>query len=481
LLWGILALVCSSLALGRFLFAPAVWLAPVFLVRFVRTAPGKWALPGFVLLHTLALEIALLGTVPLPLFAHIGLFTGLSLVLGLVFLADRWIVDRFDSMLTTLTVPCGWAAYDFLTGRFSPNGTWGSIAYSLTEQLPVVQIASIGGWVLLTFLVAWIGTIVNRIWEARLAGREIRRDLIVAAVVLGSVLGFGIVRLSMSEPGRTNRVALLAAEDTFQGEHLEEVWLYTRGLDLSAEQLDAARGQIADWQDRHFDMLEQALADGAAIAIWAEVNAAMTEAELPGWLERASRAARTHSSYVGLGLAVFGAARGAPTQNRFALFGPDGRQVWDYYKSTRVPGDHQVLGDGMLPRADSDLGRLTGAICFDLDFPYLIRQAGAMDADMLIAPSNDWTEARWIHARMAVMRAVEQGFNLVRPTKDGISLVSDAFARVLARLDTDTGPSTVLLAEVPSRGVTTLYSRTGDAVGWLSVVGFVVLLGYFRR
>ena len=41
LLWALLALVFTSLALGRFLFAPAVWLAPVFLVRFAKgRAPG---------------------------------------------------------------------------------------------------------------------------------------------------------------------------------------------------------------------------------------------------------------------------------------------------------------------------------------------------------------------------------------------------------------------------------------------------------
>lgn len=476
ILRALLALVFTSLALGRFLFLPAVWLAPVFLVRFVRTAPRRLALPGFVLIHTLALELAFVGTVPLPTFAHIGLFTALSLVLGLVFLADRWVASRSDSFLTTLTLPTGWVAYDFLQGRFSPNGTWGSIAYSLTEQLPIAQLASIGGWVALTFVVAWFGSMVNRVWDARLRGRSVRRELVVAASVFAAILAFGIVRPLVGQRTATVPIALLAAPDTFQGEHLEEVWMYTRGLELSDDQRQAALNQIASWQDRHFDMLERALEGGAEIAIWAEVNAAITSAEESDWLARTARAAREHGAYVGLGLAVFSGERGDRTQNRFVLFGPDGRQIWDYYKATRVPGDHQILGDGLLPRADTDLGRLTGAICFDLDFPRLIRQAGRMNADLMIAPSNDWTEARWIHARMAVMRAIEQGFNLARPTKDGISVVSDPYGSVLARLDTDSGPETVLLSGVPTSGVTTVYSRIGDVVGWLSVLGFLAIV-----
>ncbi len=96
----------------------------------------------------------------------------------------------------------------------------------------------------------------------------------------------------------------------------------------------------------------------------------------------------------------------------------------------RVPGSGNVKGDGVLPRLDTEYGRWSAAICFDLDFPRLIRQAGRMNADLLLAPSNDWTEVREMHLRMHILRAVEQGFTLFRPTKDGISAAADPYGRI---------------------------------------------------
>lgn len=482
-LWALAALLSAAFGLGRFLFAPAVWLAPVFLVRFARDAPGRWALPGFVAIHTVALEIAFLGTVPLPAAARIGMFLGLSLVLGLVFLADRAAARRSASLASTLVLPCGWAAFDFLIGRFSPNGSWGSIAYGLIPQWPMAQLASIGGWVALTFVLAWCGTLVNGAWDAVVAGRSPRLHAGVLGGLVVTLLLAGLVRPNLHDLGPSNRMTLLAAQDTFQGPHLEEVWEYTRGVETTPARAAAARRQIADWRERHMAMLADALAEGAELAAWSEVNAAFTREEESEWIGAAAALARENDAYVGLGIAVFGGLSRVATENRFVLLGPDGEPVWDFYKATRVPGDRHVVGDGRLPVADTPLGRLSGAICFDLDFPAVLRQAGRLDADVLIAPSNDWTEVRFLHARMAVMRAIEQGFYLVRPTKDGIHLAADPFGRVRARLDTDTGPETVLSVEVPSRGVVTIYSRIGDVFGWMTCFGFICLtiLGVVSR
>ena len=70
---------------GRWAVPPCAWLAPIFLIRYVRTHPPLTALAGFVVAHTAAWEIAYLGTVPLPTAARLSLFTGLSLILGLVY------------------------------------------------------------------------------------------------------------------------------------------------------------------------------------------------------------------------------------------------------------------------------------------------------------------------------------------------------------------------------------------------------------
>ena len=80
---------------------------------------------------------------------------------------------------------------------------------------------------------------------------------------------------------------------------------------------------------------------------------------------------------------------------------------------------------------------------------------------------------------MALLRAVEQGFSLVRPANHGLNVVTDYQGRVLGRLDHYATSDRRLSAAVPERGVTTVYQRTGDALPWFSLgltVFFLALL-----
>ncbi len=472
--WLILGALLLTLSQGRWAVPLCAWLAPIFLIRYVRHSSVAWALGGFVVANVAAWEAAYFGTVPLPLPARIGLFTGLALVLGVVFLADRWAAKRSAGILATLVLPCGWAAFDFLVGLLSPNGTWGSIAYTFTEQLPLAQVVSVTGWTGLTFLIGWMGTTVNRSWEQ--GGTSWRGSTLFVGSLL-VVLLLGGLRLVMT-PGvpQTLRAAAVVAPGTFETEHIEELWRYTRGVELSPAGVELARARIAESLDEHFDLVRREARAGAELVVWAEANASLTEAEEAGWLQLAQRVAREESIYLGMGATVFRPETRERTKNTLVLVGPDGAIEWRFLKATRVPGTGNVKGDGVLPRLDTDHGRWSAAICFDLDFPILIRQAGLMDADLLLAPSNDWPEVREIHLRMHVLRAIEQGFTLFRPTKDGISAAVDPYGRVLARLDTEFSPEKVMVVNLPVQGVTTVYSRLGDAFSWLCVVAFVGLL-----
>jgi len=79
---------------------------------------------------------------------------------------------------------------------------------------------------------------------------------------------------------------------------------------------------------------------------------------------------------------------------------------------------------------------------------------------------------------MARFRAIEQGFNLVRHASNGLSIATDYQGRVLSRMDHFTTADRVLISEVPTRGVDTVYSRIGDLFAWLCIaasLGLIVL------
>jgi hypothetical protein len=75
---------------------------------------------------------------------------------------------------------------------------------------------------------------------------------------------------------------------------------------------------------------------------------------------------------------------------------------------------------------------------------------------------------------MAAFRAIENGVSLVRP---GISSAIDPWGRVLGVADSFAQGDGTLTAQVPVRGVRTLYPAIGDLFAWLCVAGLVVGLG----
>ncbi|MHC4178079.1 MAG: nitrilase-related carbon-nitrogen hydrolase, partial [Planctomycetota bacterium] len=159
-----------------------------------------------------------------------------------------------------------------------------------------------------------------------------------------------------------------------------------------------------------------------------------------------------------------------PLENKLVVIEPTGAVAWEFFKARPVPGGEasiSVTTDGRLPSLDTPYGRLTSVICFDADFPQLLAQAGAMDADLVLDPSNDWQAIDPWHTQMASFRAIEQGFSLVRHTSGGLSAAYDHQGRTLAATDEYQAAENVLVAHVPTKGVRTVYSRLGDWFAWI--------------
>jgi len=95
----------------------------------------------------------------------------------------------------------------------------------------------------------------------------------------------------------------------------------------------------------------------------------------------------------------------------------------------------------------------------------------------MLVPTNDWGEAKLMHKQMAVFRAIENGFSLVRATGSGLSAAADYQGRSLAVMDQFTTEERVMIADVPTQGTTTLYALIGDLFAWLCLAGSVAVIG----
>src|SRR5438128_10831173 len=74
--------------------------------------------------------------------------------------------------------------------------------------------------------------------------------------------------------------------------------------------------------------------------------------------------------------------------------------------------------------------KTSALICFEDNFPHLVREYADDDTDFLVnLTNNGWfgeSAAQWQHAANAAFRAVENGLPLVRCTNNGLTCWVDA-------------------------------------------------------
>src|SRR4029077_12241060 len=104
-------------------------------------------------------------------------------------------------------------------------------------------------------------------------------------------------------------------------------------------------------------------------------------------------------------------------------------------------------------------------ICKDMDFQTMIRQDEVATRPLLLAvPGWDFGADGWAHARVAILRSVENGVPMARTARDGLLTLNDRYGHIVAMRKTD-GDFVSLTGELPldGRGGNTVYDRIGDA------------------
>src|SRR5262249_17904511 len=166
-----------------------------------------------------------------------------------------------------------------------------------------------------------------------------------------------------------------------------------------------------------------------------------------------STATATHTAIV-VGV-VRKTAAAAFNSSRF--YSPDGKMEANYDKHHLLPGVEPEKPGGKRVVLDEPSGRWGLQICKDMDFPKLSRQYAADGLDLLLVPAWDFNIDRWLHARMAVLRAVENGFALARSARNGLLTLSDNRGRILAEAATLPGRFASITGKVNVIRAETLY------------------------
>jgi apolipoprotein N-acyltransferase len=479
-LWLALGILFFAFVWPRWTIPLAAWLAPVFLLRFVRTQPLLRGMLLLLLASALVLVFALQGVVPYSGAIYYPAVFGIAVVGILPYLLDRLLARRLGGMLGTLVFPLAGTTVSYLAALGS-LGTFGNSAYTQYGNLPLMQLVSVTGIWGIALLMSWFASLVNWAWERGFAWPRVRGGAALYASLLALVLLFGGARLALfPAQASTVRVAGISPSQALVAAADKQV-----PQKLSGTETQAQRALISQANAPVFDELlalsEAEARAGAKIILWPECSGGITlvQEDEASLLVRASALARTTGTYLDLG---FCELLSHPVQSSFftdeiILVDPTGSVIWRYEKAHPVPGEPWPAGDGQVPTVQTPYGRLSNVICFDGDFPGTMRQAGQAGVDLMLVPSHDWREIDPYHSQLSTLRAIENGYSLVRQTSEGLAMTVDYEGNVLGASDYFTSDPQVMVAYVPMQGVRTIYATISDLFAWLSLAGLAVLIG----
>lgn len=464
-LWLAIGAILYVVGNGRWIIPLATWLWPIFILRFMRTQKPSRGLLIAAVVFIAGYIISWQGALKTPLFMYIIMAVILGIVTLLPFLVDRLIAPRFQGILSTLVFPLAWITMEYVKSLGS-YATWGSLAYTQYGNLPLMQIVSVTGIWGLGFLITWFASVVNLAWEHKFTWQKMRGVVGLYACILALVFLFGGARLAFFPPvSKTVRVASITTPG-IQSQFMEY---------MESKKLPPLEKTIEVMEK--FSV--QAARAGAKIAFWQEYGALVAKDDEEAFIDRGSKLAFQEKIYLMLGMGVFSPDPDVRGENKVVLIDPSGKVIWKYLKRYLVPGiesPYMLQGEGKIPALDTPFGKIASVICFDLDFTSFIRQAGKGGVDLLLGPSLDWREITPLHTQMTTFRSIENGFSMIRCTGEGLSIAVDCQGRTLAVANYFTTDEPVMISDVPSQGVTTIYSKIGDLFAWLCCAGFVVVL-----
>jgi apolipoprotein N-acyltransferase len=440
----------------------AAWLAPVFLIRFFRDQRRWYTTLPAVLLLAVASFIQLNGAWDLDPWMSYA-FSVLRPAAFLVALyADRALYRRLPAAAATLVYPAVVLAADYAIS-FTPFGSIMSASVTQMGFPAVSQLASITGTWGIGFLIGWIASVVNTFWEHKGDAATSGRVVPVAAAVLVAVLAFGSARFGLTRPSSpTVRIGSVSVA------HPRDYWNWI-DEGTPRDVVAAARAELTGIEETLFAQSERAVAAGAKIVFWAEGNAVIPEEHEAAFMQRSADFAKGHGVYFAPAMVVmrYGSSL---SDNKIVMFAPDGSRAFTYVKTMSW---YPTGSDGVLRTVDTPYGRIGSAICFDMDFPSFIHRLGRLKADIVLVPSFDSAGIRPFHTEVGLMRGLENGFSIVRQVNAGTSMAIDGSGRQLARQEFFETADRLMLSDVPTRRVPTLYAVLGE---WFAYAGIALAL-----
>lgn len=407
---------------------------------------------------------------------HMVMLYGLALSFpGALFgFVDRGFNERTGFRFYLLTMPAVWTGWDFLVSGNPFNASEGQIYYLLGPAPALYQPVSIFGSPALTFVMLVFGTTIGMVLVrltdsrrgagGRMSGR-IEKDVSVPPAAFRRILVAGV---SLSAAWVILSLALFATAPSRFGAPARVAAIQPG---TAAGYSDDALGAFTETtRDVYERLCREAAAKGAKFLLWPEAGLDFDpRVKDTEWIPSL---ARETGAWI---QAAWVTVDSDKTQHNMAgLWDAEGTLRGIYTKQHPVlPAGEHFSQEPYFGSFDTPIGRLGMIICFDITFYSPSRIQAATGARMLAASVGDWLDVAASRVSTAQFRAVENGVAYIKGELIGASAMVDPRGVVVAMSAPpgDRSESVALVADLPSGGGHTLYTRSGDVFGILCAAG----------
>jgi apolipoprotein N-acyltransferase len=419
---------------------------------------------------------------PVAVVAMLLLATYLGLFPALASVVIARVVAR-GGAAGLLLAAAPWVATEFFRGHLFGGFPWVPLGNTQVGVLPIAQLASVLGVYGLSALVAFINSVIA--YSLIVPGRARLKVIAVGALVVFGVGGWGAWRIgegSLARAGQTIRIGLvqgnIAQEDKWNPAEARRIFT------------------------THIAMTREAARQGAKYVLWPESSTPFMFEEDEGGATMVRDLARELNITILFGSDQIERGRQPRLYNSAFQVMPDGRTAAVYRKIHLVPfGEYIPLKQWLFfvsPLVESLAEFAPGtsmvmlpvgshlastAICYEVVYPSLVRQAVEGGSELLTTITNDgWyghSSAPFQHFAMAAMRSIEQGRYLARAANTGISGIVDPYGRVLA--ESQIFEQVTLVRDVQFLTSRTVYSVMGDAIAYAAIALTASALLVLRR
>jgi|GEM_PF-944231 len=400
-----------------------------------------------------------------PFFISIGFSIMIGIVIGLryylAFLLWNYIRRWAGNLISIVAFPSIIVSLEYFQAYYLPFGDWGSMANTQLYNLPLLQTASLFGFLGISAIMAWAAVLCTSIiLRGSFVSSGLRLSTFV--LVLTVLYVYGDLRINKVPDGKHILTAAIMVDNKFTG-------VFPNPEDP----------EVINVTDALIEKTRIAANRGASIIVWGEGSTVISEKGEGQFLEKLSTVAINHNVTIVAAYAIpvpKGEKEDYNFINKFTWINNNGEIAETYLKHHPVPGEGSEKGVKPLKVTHTEYGNIAGAICYDFDFPQMALTQAKLGADLVVVPGMDWRGMLMQHTLMARIRAIEGGFSVLRSANEATSMGFNNYGQIRAAMSDFGNNDKVLIASLPVGKINTLYSNIGNLIAYIAIAALLFFL-----